>query len=121
VKRPWPPRTTPIYSGWLEVDFLAVDNPHATKFNLHILAAVAEFERDAVSKRTTEALAAAKARGLKLGNYARIAAAKQAATRARVESVRPMIVETAHLSLQGAADALKPSAMNVKQQPPPAG
>src|SRR5215471_13783324 len=61
-----------------KIDFLCCDNPHATKFNLHILAAVAEFERDAISKRTTEALAAAKARGVKLGNYQRIARAKQA-------------------------------------------
>lgn len=65
-----------------KVDFVAFDNPHATKFNLHLLAAVAEFERDAISRRTAEALAAAKARGVKLGNYARIARAKQAATRA---------------------------------------
>jgi DNA invertase Pin-like site-specific DNA recombinase len=89
-----------------KVDFIAVDNPHATKFKLHILAAVAEFERDAISRRTREALAAARARGVKLGNYARISAAKQAATRARAESVRPIIAETAHLSLQGAADEL---------------
>src|SRR5215813_5790846 len=69
-----------------KVDFIAVDNPHATKFNLHILAAVAEFERDAISKRTREALAAAKAKGKILGNYARIAKAKQAATTARAEA-----------------------------------
>jgi DNA invertase Pin-like site-specific DNA recombinase len=62
------------------VEFVAVDNPHATKFNIHILAAVAEFERDAISKRTIEALAAAKARGVKLGDYARIARAKEAAS-----------------------------------------
>jgi DNA invertase Pin-like site-specific DNA recombinase len=89
-----------------KVDFIAVDNPHATKFNLHILAAVVEFERDAISRRTREALAAAKARGVKFGNYARISAAKQAATAARAESVRPAIEATAHLSLQGAADEL---------------
>jgi hypothetical protein len=40
------------------------------------------------------------------GNYARISAAKQAARRTRAECVRPMIAETAHLSLQGAADEL---------------
>jgi len=85
-----------------KVDFLAVDNPTATKFTVHILAAVAEFERDATSKRTIEALAAAKARGVKLGNYARISAAKQEATAARAESVRPSIEATAHLSANAA-------------------
>ena len=69
-------------------DFVAVDNPTATKFTFHILAAVAEFERDAISKRTTEALAAAKAKGKVLGNYARIAKGKQVATAARAETVR---------------------------------
>jgi DNA invertase Pin-like site-specific DNA recombinase len=100
------------------VDFVAVDNPHATKFNINILAAVAEFERNAISRRTTEALAAAKARGvtregkpLKLGNYARIAAAKQAATRARAEAVRPAITAPAHLSTRAAADELNRRAL----------
>ena len=41
-----------------KVDFVAVDNPHATKFNIHILAAVAEFERDAISRRTSREHAA---------------------------------------------------------------
>lgn len=53
------------------VEFVAVDQPHANKFTLHILAAVAEYEADAISKRTREALQAKK-RGLpegqKLGN-----------------------------------------------------
>jgi DNA invertase Pin-like site-specific DNA recombinase len=87
-----------------KVDFIAVDNPTATKFTIHILAAVAEFERDAISKRTTEALAAAKARGVTLGNYARIAKAKQEATAARAEMVRPAIEATMHLSATAAAD-----------------
>jgi DNA invertase Pin-like site-specific DNA recombinase len=89
-----------------KVDFIAVDNPTATKFTIHILAAVAEFERDAISKRTTEALAAAKARGVTLGNYARIAKAKQEATAARAEMVRPAIEATMHLSATAAADDL---------------
>lgn len=51
-----------------KVDFVAVDNPHATPFVIHILCAVAEQEAVAISQRTTAALAAFKARGGTLGN-----------------------------------------------------
>jgi DNA invertase Pin-like site-specific DNA recombinase len=50
------------------VEFVAVDNPHATKLTVHILAAVAEHEREMISERTKAALRAAKARGARLGN-----------------------------------------------------
>src|SRR5262249_19254047 len=49
------------------VEFVAVDNPHATRLTLHILAAVAEHERLMIAERTKAALQAAKARGVRLG------------------------------------------------------
>lgn len=51
-----------------KIEFVAADNPHASEFTVHILAAVAEHERKMISRRTRDALAAAKARGVKLGN-----------------------------------------------------
>jgi len=56
------------------VEFVAVDLPFANKFMLHVMAAVAEFERDQISARTKEALAAAKARGVELGKHGKVLA-----------------------------------------------
>jgi DNA invertase Pin-like site-specific DNA recombinase len=50
------------------VDFVAVYMPQANRLTIHILAAVAEHEREMASARTKAALAQAKARGKQLGN-----------------------------------------------------
>jgi DNA invertase Pin-like site-specific DNA recombinase len=38
------------------VEFVAVDNPHANKLTVHILAAVAQHEREMIAQRTKDAL-----------------------------------------------------------------
>ncbi len=63
-------RSVAFLSGLMEskVKFTACDNPEATELTIHILAAVAQAERIAISERTKAALQAAKARGVILGN-----------------------------------------------------
>lgn len=50
------------------LDFVACDMPHANRLTIHVLAAVAEHEREMISARTKAAMEQAKARGVTMGN-----------------------------------------------------
>ncbi len=82
-------RNVHFISGLMEskVDFVAADMPEANRLTIHILAAVAEHEREMISQRTKTALAQAKARGQQLGNP-RLAEAREAA-KAKHDARRP--------------------------------
>lgn len=84
------------------VDFVAADMPLANRLTIHILAAVAEHEREAISQRTKDALQAAKRRGVRLGNpngaralhglgNAAAIAATKAHARRRAEDLLPIV------------------------------
>src|SRR5580658_9102853 len=69
--------------------------PDANDLTVGVMALVAQQEREATSRRTIEALAAAKARGVRLGNPNGAAALKRAA-KGNVASVA---------AIRGAADS----------------
>lgn len=88
-------RNVHFISGLMEsgAEFVAVDMPSANRLTIHILAAVAEHEREMISQRTKAALAQAKARGKKLGNPRIEEARKIAATVNRTNVPAPAILE----------------------------
>jgi DNA invertase Pin-like site-specific DNA recombinase len=108
-----------------KVDFRVAALPNADNFQLHIMLAVAEKERQDISDRTRAALAAAKARGQKLGNP-NISAAREAGATAlkanadrHAANVLPIIAEiqkSGATTLRAIAEAL-----NARGIPTPRG
>src|SRR5262245_50968436 len=103
------------------VEFIACDMPHANKLTIHILAAVAEHEREMISERTKAALAVAKKRGQRLGNPNISEAAKlgravvMAKARRFAANIRPIIEEIQRAGATSAnAIAAKLNERNVK-------
>lgn len=70
------------------VKFVAADMPEANNLTVGIMALVAQQEREAISKRTKEALRQAKERGQRLGNPNGAAHLKGRGNREAVDSVR---------------------------------
>ena len=66
------------------VEFVACDLPAANRLTLHIMAAVGEAEARMISERTVAALAAAKARCVRLGNSTNLTDAQAAGHRTMV-------------------------------------
>ncbi len=113
-------RSVALISGLMEsgVEFVAADMPEANRFMLHVMAAVAEHEREMISQRTRAALAAAKARGTRLGNPRPDTARMRAVVAERVAAfratVRPQIqaLQAEGRSLRGIAAELNAKGVN---------
>jgi DNA invertase Pin-like site-specific DNA recombinase len=72
-------------------------------FMLHLYAALAEKERRLISQRTKDALAVAKARGVKLGGLNAKGVQFREEARGRAEALRPLLVELAGKSARAIA------------------
>jgi len=99
-------RNVHFISGLMQerVPFIVAELPNADPFLLHIYAALAEQERTMISKRTKDALKAAKARGVVLGRP-QLAIDQKNEAEAFAENLRGTLIELSHLpAMQIAAE-----------------
>lgn len=114
-------RNVHFISGLMEtgVNFAVADMPEAAAFQLHIYAALAQEEGKAISQRTKVALAAAKARGTKLGTHGKVLAASNHAD--AIERVAPLVPMLTSMKADGLSMRAIVAALNDKGITSPAG
>ena len=101
------------------VEFAAADMPDANRLTLHIMAAVAEHEREAISQRTKAALAVAKARGTILGSHGKVMAARNKAE--ALQRLEPVSERLKAMRAQGLSVRKIVETLNVEGIASPAG
>lgn len=115
------------------VEFVACDMPQANKLTLHLLAAIAEHEREMISQRTKAALQSAKQRGTRLGNpngakafagSSIVAAAKSTSLRVTkagrfVSSLLPVVQDIQAAGINRSVEIA--TALNKRRIPAPSG
>ena len=110
-------RNVAFISGLLEAggEIEAADMPHASRFEWHIRAAIAEEEGRAISARTKSALQAAKARGVALGS--RNPAIREALEGGQAQSIatRKAAADAHATALAGRLDAMQREGLSLRQ------
>ena len=106
------------------VELVVASLPQASRFELHLYAALAEQERTFVSQRTKAALAAAKARGVKLGgarpHLAGLNDAKKLRLREEAKALAPLAVPLREqgLSLRAVCEQLNAAGVRTRTGKP---
>ena len=106
------------------VELVVASLPQASRFELHLYAALAEQERTFISQRTKAALAAAKARGVKLGgarpHLAGLNDAKKLRLREEAKALAPLALPLREqgLSLRAVCDQLNAAGVRTRTGKP---